>query len=64
VLVDTALTAALRQPIGDRPARQARFVPRIRLGPSAPMGDSLLAVMLAALAVALVLLSVGRREVR
>lgn len=63
--VDTALTAALRQPIGDwTRAWQARFVPRIRLGPSASLGSSLLGVILAALSVALVAWSVGRREAR
>lgn len=63
--VDTALTAALRQPIGDwTRSWQARFVPRIRLGPSASLGASLLGVMLAALSVALVSWSVGRREAR
>jgi hypothetical protein len=63
--VDTALTVALRRPIGDwTSAWQAGFVPRIRLGPSASLGDSLLGVLLAAIAVALVSWSVGRREAR
>lgn len=63
--VDTALTLALRRPIGDwTSAWQAGFVPRIRLGPSAPLGESLLGVVVAAIAVALVSWSVGRREVR
>ena len=61
--VDTALTAALRQPIGDwTRAWQARFVPRIRLGPSASLGASLLGVMLAALSVALVRIRLRLRE--
>lgn len=63
--VDTALTAAMRMPIGDWTRRwQATIVPPIRLGPSASLGATLLATLLGIVAVLLVGLTASRREVR
>jgi hypothetical protein len=62
--VDTALARALRRPVGDWTiAWQRRFTPRVSLGPSVPLTASLLAVLLAAVAVACVALTVRRRQV-
>lgn len=64
--VDTALARALRQPVGVWTASwQRRFLPtQLRLGPSAPLGASLMAAFLAALAVATVSLTARKRQVR
>lgn len=63
--VDTALAVALKEPIGDWTERwERRFNERIRLGAAAPLGASLLALLLAASAVGAVALSAARRQVR
>lgn len=63
--VDTALTAALRMPIGEWTRRwQASVVPPIRLGPTPPVGAALLAALLGIAAVVFVALTATRREVR
>jgi hypothetical protein len=63
--VDTALTAALRMPIGEWTRRwEARAAPVVRLGPSAPPQSVLLALLLGLAAIGWVVRSVGRREVR
>jgi hypothetical protein len=63
--VDTALARALRQPVGAWTARwQSQFAPQLRLGPAAPLGGSLLAVLLAIGCVATVTLTARKRQVR
>jgi hypothetical protein len=63
--VDTALAAALKQPVGEWTEQwERRFVPRIRLGAAAPLDATALALVLAAAAVALVALRASRRQVR
>ena len=64
--VDTALARALRRPVGEWTASwQQRLLPaQLRLGPSAPAGASLLAALLAAVAVATVALTARKRQVR
>lgn len=63
--VDTALAAALRMPVGEWTRRwQATLIPPIRLGPTAPLGTTVLAVLLGIGAVLLVALTASRREVR
>jgi len=63
--VDTALARALRQPVGEWTARwQRHFAPQLRLGPAAPLGGSLLAVLLAIACVATVTLTARKRQVR
>jgi hypothetical protein len=63
--VDTALAAALKAPVGEWTERwQRRFLPRLPVGPSAPLSAAVLGLLLAGVAVASVVLSVSRREVR
>ena len=63
--VDTALASAMRMPVGEWTRRwQATLVPPIRLGPTAPFSAMLLATLLGAAAVALVMLTATRRQVR
>jgi hypothetical protein len=63
--VDTALTAALRRPIGEWTREwQAQLVPPVRLGPASRPSDTLLSLMLAAAALGFVTVTVARREVR
>jgi hypothetical protein len=63
--VDTALAAALKQPVGEWTADWQRdFVRPIRLGPAPPLGSVAIALALAALAVALVAATASRRQVR
>ena len=63
--VDTALAAALRAPVGEWTARwQRRFAPRLPLGAAAPLSATLLGIVLGGAAVASVLLTASRREVR
>ncbi|HEV8303553.1 MAG TPA: hypothetical protein VGQ25_01215 [Gemmatimonadales bacterium] len=63
--VDTALAAALRAPVGEWSARwQRRFGPRLPLGPAAPLSAMLLGIVLGGAAVASVVLTASRREVR
>ena len=67
--VDSALSRALRQPVGDWTAAWQRRLlggagGQLRLGASAPLSSSLLAILLAAVAVATVALTVRKREIR
>lgn len=65
--VDSALSRALRQPVGDWTAAWQRRLlggAELRLGAGAPLSSSLLAVLLAAVAVATVAVTVRRREIR
>lgn len=63
--VDTALTAAMRMPVGEWTRRwQATVVPPIRLGPVAPPSAMVLATLLGVAAVVLVMLTATRRQVR
>jgi len=63
--VDTTLTEALRMPVGEWTERwERRFVPRLPLGPAAPLSASVLALLLAAAAVGSVALTARRRQVR
>ena len=63
--VDTALAAALKMPVGEWTAQWQRgYVRPLRLGAAAPLGASLLALMLGAVAVITVALTVSRRQVR
>jgi len=63
--VDTALAAALRQPVGEWTERwERRFIHPIRLGAAAPLGATLLALLLPAVAVGAVALVASRRQVR
>jgi len=63
--VDTALTLALGEPIGDWTARwERRFSRPLPLGPAAPLGATALALLVAAIAVALAALGASRRQVR
>jgi hypothetical protein len=63
--VDTSLARALRQPVGEWTVRwQRHFAPRLRLGPAAPLGGSLLAVLLAIACVATVTFTARKRQVR
>jgi hypothetical protein len=63
--VDTALAAALKEPVGDWTARwERRFVPELPLGPAAPASATVLATLLAAAAVATVSFMAVRRQVR
>ena len=63
--VDTALAAALRMPVGEWTVRWQRgYVRPLRLGAAAPLGASLLALVLGAVAVVSVALTASRRQVR
>ena len=63
--VDTALAAALKRPVGEWTADwQATFINPIRLGPAAPLGAVAMALLLAAVAVGVVVLTASRRQVR
>ena len=63
--VDTALAAALREPVGEWTRRwQATLVPPIRLGPVAPPSAIVLAALFGVAAVVLVMLTATRRQVR
>ncbi|HET9709187.1 MAG TPA: hypothetical protein VFP39_12890 [Gemmatimonadales bacterium] len=62
---DTALATAMRMPVGEWTRRwQATLVPPIRLGPVAPPSAMMLATLLGVVAVALVMLTAKRRQVR
>jgi hypothetical protein len=62
--VDTALAAALETPIGEWTDRwQHRSVPRLRLGPTAPLSATVLGLLLGGLAVAAVAATAARRDV-
>jgi len=63
--VDTALAAALKQPVGEWTAAWQRdFVQPIRLGPTLPVGSVAISMVLAVLAVSIVTLTASRRQVR
>ena len=63
--VDTALAAVLKRPVGEWTADwQATFINPIRLGPAAPLGAVGMALLLAAVAVGVVVLTASRRQVR
>ncbi len=63
--VDTALAEALKAPVGRWTERwERRFVPKVPLGAAAPLGASLLASLLGAVAVASTAVTVRRRQVR
>jgi hypothetical protein len=62
--VDTALAAALKMPVGKWTARwERRFLPRLPLGPAAPLSAAVLGILLAGAAVALVARGAMRRQV-
>ena len=62
--VDTALAAALKMPVGEWTRRwERRIVPPLPLGPAAPMGASILGILLGAAAVFLVARGAARRQV-
>jgi len=63
--VDTALAAALKQPVGEWTKQwERRFVAPIRLGAAAPWGATAGALLLGAVAVLAVMLTASRRQVR
>jgi len=63
--VDTALAAALKQPVGEWTAQwERRFIAPIPLGPAAPWGATAVALLLGAVAVVAVMLTASRRQVR
>ena len=63
--VDTALAAALKQPVGEWTARwERRFIAPIRLGPAPRLGAAAVALLLGAVAVLAVMLTASRRQVR
>jgi hypothetical protein len=63
--VDTTLTLALGEPIGDWTTRwERRFSPPLPLGPAAPLGATALSLLVAAFAVWLAAMAASRRQVR
>ena len=62
--VDTALAAVLKMPVGEWTERwQRRFVPRLPLGPAAPLSATVIGLLLGGAAVAVVSLGAKRRQV-
>src|SRR3989442_14324297 len=62
--VDTALAAALKMPVGEWTERwQRRLVPRLPLGPAAPLSATLLGLLLGGAAVMVIALGATRRQV-
>jgi len=62
--VDTALATALKMPVGEWTARwQRRFVPRLPLGPAAPLSATVLGLLLGGAAVVVIALGATRRQV-
>jgi len=62
--VDTALATALKMPVGEWTERwQRRFVPRLPLGPAAPVSATVIGLLLGGAAVAVVSLGAKRRQV-
>src|SRR2546430_15195971 len=62
--VDTALATALKLPVGEWTARwQRRFVPRLPLGPAAPLSATVLGLLLGGAAGILVAVGATRRQV-
>jgi hypothetical protein len=63
--VDTSLTLALGQPIGDWTVGwERRFSRPLPLGAAAPLGGTLLALLISATAVTLAAMAASRRQVR
>jgi len=63
--VDTALAAALKQPVGRWTAQwERRFIAPIPLGPAPPWGATAVALLLGAVAVLAMMLTASRRQVR
>jgi hypothetical protein len=63
--VDTALAAALKQPVGEWTADWERgFVQPIRLGPAAPLGGVAIALAITVFAIVVVAGTASRRQVR
>ena len=63
--VDTALAAALKRPVGEWTADWERgFVRPIRLGPTPPLGATVIAVAIAVLVLTVVAATASRRQVR
>ncbi len=63
--VDTSLTLALGEPIGDWTTRwERRFSPPVPLGPAAPLGATALSLLVVAVAVGLAAKAASRRQVR
>lgn len=63
--VDTSLTLALGQPIGDWTVTwERRFGRPLPLGPAAPLGGTLLALLISATALTLAVMAASRRQVR
>lgn len=63
--VDTALSAALKQPVGEWVAGwQRRYIEPVRLGAAAPLGSSVLGLVLGGIALAVVAAAATRRQVR
>jgi len=63
--VDTALAAALKQPVGEWTADWERgFVRPIRLGPAPPLGGVAIALAIAVLAIVVVAGTASRRQIR
>jgi len=62
--VDTALATALKTPVGEWTERwQRRFVPRLPLGPAAPLSATVLGLLLGGGAVMVIALGATRRQV-
>jgi hypothetical protein len=62
--VDTALATALKMPVGEWTERwQRRFVPRLPLGPAAPVSATVLGLLLGGAAVVVVAWGATRRQV-
>ncbi len=62
--VDTALAAVRKMPVGEWTERwQRRFVPRLPLGPAAPLSATVIGLLLGGAAVAVVSLGAKRRQV-
>ena len=62
--VDTALATALKTPVGEWTERwQRRLVPRLPLGPAAPLSATLLGLLLGGAAVMVIALGATRRQV-
>jgi hypothetical protein len=63
--VDTALSAALRRPVGEWTAEwQRQFAQPLRLGAAPPWGAVVLSLLLGISAVALVMITARRRQIR
>jgi len=62
--VDTALATALKMPVGEWTERwQRRFVPRLPLGPAAPLSATVIGLVLGGAAVIAIALGAKHRQV-